>query len=104
MKKLINDPANVVREELQGIEAAHGDLVKVFYDPYYITRADSPVQGKVALISGGGSGHEPMHGGFVGTGHARRRRVPVRSSPPPRPTRWRRPPRPSTAARASCTS
>ena len=68
MKKLINDPADVVREELQGIEAAHADLVKVYYDPYYITRTDSPVQGKVALISGGGSGHEPMHGGFVGTG------------------------------------
>jgi phosphoenolpyruvate---glycerone phosphotransferase subunit DhaK len=68
MKKLINDPANVVREELQGIEAAHGDRVKVFYDPYYITRVDAPVKGKVALISGGGSGHEPMHGGFVGKG------------------------------------
>jgi dihydroxyacetone kinase-like protein len=68
MKKLINDPADVVREELQGIEAAHGDLVKVSYDPYYIVRADAPVQGKVALISGGGSGHEPMHGGFVGMG------------------------------------
>ncbi len=68
MKKLINDPANVVREELQGVEAAHADLVKVFYDPYYVIRADAPVQGKVALISGGGSGHEPMHGGFVGMG------------------------------------
>ena len=68
MKKLINDPANVVREELQGIEAAHPDLVKVSYDPYFITRADAPVQGKVALVSGGGSGHEPMHGGFVGVG------------------------------------
>jgi phosphoenolpyruvate---glycerone phosphotransferase subunit DhaK len=68
MKKLINDPANVVREELQGVEAAHGDLVKVFYDPYYVVRADAPVKGKVALISGGGSGHEPMHGGFVGMG------------------------------------
>jgi dihydroxyacetone kinase-like protein len=68
MKKLINDPANVVREELQGIEAAHGDLVRVTYDPYTIVRADAPVQGKVALVSGGGSGHEPMHGGFVGLG------------------------------------
>lgn len=68
MKKLINDPANVVREALQGIEAAHPDLVKVSYDPYYITRAGAPTKGKVALISGGGSGHEPMHGGFVGTG------------------------------------
>ncbi|MGH2539010.1 MAG: dihydroxyacetone kinase subunit DhaK [Actinomycetota bacterium] len=68
MKKLINDPADVVREELQGIEAAHPDLVKVFYDPYSIIRADAPVKGKVALVSGGGSGHEPMHGGFVGEG------------------------------------
>ncbi len=68
MKKLINDPANVVREELQGIEAAHPDLVKVSYDPYTIVRADAPIQGKVALVSGGGSGHEPMHGGFVGMG------------------------------------
>jgi dihydroxyacetone kinase-like protein len=68
MKKLINDPADVVREELQGIEAAHGDLVRVTYDPYTIVRADAPAQGKVALVSGGGSGHEPMHGGFVGMG------------------------------------
>jgi dihydroxyacetone kinase-like protein len=68
MKKLINDPANVVREELEGIAAAHPDLVTVHFDPYYITRADAPVKGKVALVSGGGSGHEPMHGGFVGMG------------------------------------
>jgi phosphoenolpyruvate---glycerone phosphotransferase subunit DhaK len=68
MKKLINDTADVVRESLQGVEAAHGDLVKVFYDPYYVVRADAPVKGKVALVSGGGSGHEPMHGGFVGMG------------------------------------
>ncbi|MDD2522937.1 MAG: dihydroxyacetone kinase subunit DhaK [Anaerolineaceae bacterium] len=68
MKKLINDPENVVKEELQGIELAHPDLVKVFYDPDYIVRADAPVQGKVGLVSGGGSGHEPMHGGFVGKG------------------------------------
>jgi phosphoenolpyruvate---glycerone phosphotransferase subunit DhaK len=68
MKKLINDPADVVREALQGMEAAHADLIKVTYDPYTILRADAPVQGKVALISGGGSGHEPMHGGFVGMG------------------------------------
>jgi dihydroxyacetone kinase-like protein len=68
MKKLINDPANVVREELQGIEAAHADLITIQYDPYVIVRKDAPKQGKVALISGGGSGHEPMHGGFVGMG------------------------------------
>jgi len=68
MKKLINNAEDVVKEELKGIELAHPDLVKVFYDPDFIVRADSPVQGKVALVSGGGSGHEPMHGGFVGKG------------------------------------
>lgn len=68
MKKLINDPADVVREALQGMEAAHSDLIRVTYDPYTIVRADAPVKGKVALVSGGGSGHEPMHGGFVGKG------------------------------------
>src|SRR6266566_2927863 len=68
MKKLINDPENVVREELSGIARAHGDRVEVHIDPHYIVRNDAPVQGKVALVSGGGSGHEPMHGGFVGMG------------------------------------
>ena len=68
MKKLINDPENVVREELAGIARAHPDLVTVSVDPHYVVRADAPVQGKVALVSGGGSGHEPMHGGFVGVG------------------------------------
>ena len=58
----------MVREALQGMEAAHSDLIKVTYDPYTIVRKDAPVQGKVALVSGGGSGHEPMHGGFVGMG------------------------------------
>jgi dihydroxyacetone kinase-like protein len=68
VKKLINDPDAVVREALEGIEAAHGDRVRVSYDPMVIVRADAPVQGKVGIISGGGSGHEPMHGGFVGPG------------------------------------
>jgi len=68
MKKLINKAEDVVREELQGVEAAHPDLVRVQYDPNVVVRADAPVQGKVGLISGGGSGHEPMHGGFVGLG------------------------------------
>ena len=68
MKKLINDPDAVVREALEGIEAAHGDRVRVVYDPMVIVRADAPVQGKVGIISGGGAGHEPMHGGFVGPG------------------------------------
>jgi len=68
MKKLINKPEDVVIEAMHGIEAAHADLVRVCYDPAYIVRADAPVHGKVALVSGGGSGHEPMHGGFVGLG------------------------------------
>lgn len=68
MKKLINKPEDVVTEELQGIAIAHADLVKVHYDPNYIVRADAPVKKKVGVISGGGSGHEPMHGGFVGMG------------------------------------
>lgn len=68
MKKLINKPEDVVLEELKGIELAHPDLVKVYYDPDYIVRADAPVKGKVGIVSGGGSGHEPMHGGFVGMG------------------------------------
>jgi dihydroxyacetone kinase-like protein len=68
MKKLINKPEDVVTEELQGIAAAHPDLVKVHFNPNFIVRADAPVKGKVGVISGGGSGHEPMHGGFVGPG------------------------------------
>jgi dihydroxyacetone kinase-like protein len=68
MKKLINDPKNVVEEAVAGFEAAHGDLVTVSHDPIFIARKDAPVSGKVGLVSGGGSGHEPLHGGFVGYG------------------------------------
>ena len=68
MKKLINHPENVVYEALQGMALANPDLVRVHIDPNYIVRADAPIRGKVALLSGGGSGHEPMHGGFVGRG------------------------------------
>src|ERR671927_1725772 len=68
MKKLINATDDVVREALEGVEAAHGDRLRVSYDPAFIVRADAPVQGKVGIVSGGGSGHEPMHGGFVGPG------------------------------------
>ncbi|WP_322792018.1 dihydroxyacetone kinase subunit DhaK [Bellilinea sp.] len=68
MKKLINKPEDVVKEELEGIAVAHPDLVKVHFDPNFIVRADAPIQGKVGIVSGGGSGHEPMHGGFVGLG------------------------------------
>jgi dihydroxyacetone kinase-like protein len=68
MKKLINSPEDVVRDALRGMEAAHGDRLRISYDPYMVVRKDAPVQGKVGTISGGGSGHEPMHGGFVGPG------------------------------------
>src|SRR5215210_1486714 len=68
MKKLINDPDNVMRESLAGFAAAHSDILTVCFDPVYVVRADAPVTGKVGIISGGGSGHEPLHGGFVGQG------------------------------------
>lgn len=68
MKKLINAPEQVVKEALAGMADAHADLLTVHYDPDFIVRADAPVANKVGLVSGGGSGHEPMHGGFVGKG------------------------------------
>ncbi|MFL5804566.1 MAG: dihydroxyacetone kinase subunit DhaK, partial [Roseiflexaceae bacterium] len=68
MKKLINSPETVVKDALAGMALAHPDLIKVHFDPDFIVRADAPVKGKVGVISGGGSGHEPMHGGFVGKG------------------------------------
>jgi dihydroxyacetone kinase-like protein len=67
MNKLINDPADVVAEALLGIEAAHPDL-RVDHQHKIVYRGDAPRRGKVGLISGGGSGHEPLHGGFVGPG------------------------------------
>jgi dihydroxyacetone kinase-like protein len=67
MKKLINAPETVVDDALAGVVAAHGDLVRVI-EPNVVVRADAPKAGKVGVISGGGSGHEPMHGGFVGMG------------------------------------
>jgi phosphoenolpyruvate---glycerone phosphotransferase subunit DhaK len=68
MKQLINSADTVVTDALHGIEAAYGDRVRVGIDPHVIVRIDAPVSGKVGLISGGGSGHEPMHGGYVGPG------------------------------------
>jgi dihydroxyacetone kinase-like protein len=68
MKKLINDPESVVRDSLAGLALAHMDILRVFLGPLYVVRIDAPVQGKVGVISGGGSGHEPMHGGYVGKG------------------------------------
>ena len=68
MKKLINDPRDARREFLEGLALAHADLLKVCPDPVYVVRADAPVRGKAGIVSGGGSGHEPMHAGFVGRG------------------------------------
>jgi dihydroxyacetone kinase-like protein len=67
MKKLINTPDTLVDEELAGMAAAHGDLIRI-EEPNIVVRKDAPRKGKVGVISGGGSGHEPMHGGFVGMG------------------------------------
>jgi dihydroxyacetone kinase-like protein len=67
MKKLINDPADVVADALAGVEAAHPQL-RVDHANKVVYRGDAPRPGKVGLISGGGSGHEPLHAGFVGPG------------------------------------
>jgi dihydroxyacetone kinase-like protein len=68
MKKLINAPEDVVTEALRGLGAAHRDLVRIDLENQLVIRRDAPVPGKVGLVSGGGSGHEPLHGGFVGAG------------------------------------
>ncbi|HMM42727.1 MAG TPA: dihydroxyacetone kinase subunit DhaK [Thermomicrobiales bacterium] len=68
MKKLINKVDDVVRESLEGVAAAHPGLLRVDPDLKVVIRADAPVSGKVGVVSGGGSGHEPLHGGFVGMG------------------------------------
>jgi phosphoenolpyruvate---glycerone phosphotransferase subunit DhaK len=68
VKKLINAPEDVVRDALRGMAAAHPDLLRVDVENQIVYRADAPVSGKVALVSGGGAGHEPMHGGYVGLG------------------------------------
>ncbi|SMF55240.1 dihydroxyacetone kinase DhaK subunit [Tistlia consotensis] len=68
MKKLINGIDGILSESLRGFGAAHADLVAVSLDPKYVLRATPKARGKVALVSGGGSGHEPLHAGFVGAG------------------------------------
>ncbi|WP_189885924.1 dihydroxyacetone kinase subunit DhaK [Streptomyces xantholiticus] len=67
MRMLINVPETVVADALRGMAAAHPELA-VDIENRVIVRRDAPVAGKVALVSGGGSGHEPLHGGFVGPG------------------------------------
>jgi dihydroxyacetone kinase-like protein len=68
LKKLINNPEDVVKEALQGMAEAYPELIRVDVENQLVVRKEAPVQGKVGLVSGGGSGHEPMHGGFVGKG------------------------------------
>src|ERR1700716_1727780 len=68
MRKFLNDPAAIVKESLAGLAAAHPDLLTYDVTNQIIVRKGAPKKGKVALISGGGSGHEPLHGGFVGLG------------------------------------
>ena len=68
MRKIINEPDQVVKESLAGLAASVPDVLRYDVANQILVRADAPVKGKVALISGGGSGHEPLHGGFVGVG------------------------------------
>ncbi|MFI5123068.1 MAG: dihydroxyacetone kinase subunit DhaK [Vicinamibacteria bacterium] len=68
MKKFLNDPDEIVEESVAGLAAAHGDLLRYDAEARIIVRSDAPVADKVGLVSGGGSGHEPLHGGFVGPG------------------------------------
>jgi phosphoenolpyruvate---glycerone phosphotransferase subunit DhaK len=68
MKKFMNAVDDILNESLRGFAAAHADIVSLHQKPVFVTRAGSPKKGKVALISGGGSGHEPLHAGFVGRG------------------------------------
>lgn len=67
MKKLINSVESVLHEQIHGLVEAHPAL-ELHLDPLFVTRRDAPISGKVALMSGGGSGHEPMHCGFIGEG------------------------------------
>ncbi|MFC6593006.1 dihydroxyacetone kinase subunit DhaK [Deinococcus lacus] len=67
MKKIMNQAADLVRESSEGFAAAHADLIRLSRDPLFLYRAGD-LSGRVALISGGGSGHEPLHAGYVGQG------------------------------------
>ena len=75
MKKLINDPDDIIDEMLDGMTAAYPSMRRL-PDTQVLVRDDAPVDGKVGVVSGGGSGHEPTHGGYIGDGMlGRRRRV-----------------------------
>jgi dihydroxyacetone kinase-like protein len=68
MRKFLNEPERAVQESLGGLAAAHGDLLRYDTDARIVVRVDAPRPGKVGVVSGGGSGHEPLHAGFVGPG------------------------------------
>ena len=65
MKKIINAPERVVDDMLRGMGLAHAGLIRIIPEYNVVVRADAPVEGKVSLVSRGGSGHEPIHGGYV---------------------------------------
>lgn len=100
MKKLINDPETVLPDALAGFAAAHPELA-VDLDARIITRGTRPAAPKVALVSGGGSGHEPLHAGFVGPGMLDAA-CPGEIFTSPSPTRCSPPSAPSTGAWACC--
>jgi len=68
MKKFLNDPDTLLRETLEGMALAHPDLLVAHFDPTFVRRAQVSRVKKVAILSGGGSGHEPLHVGFIGPG------------------------------------
>lgn len=68
MQKLINDPAHAVADSLRGFALAYASMVRLYEAPWVLVRHDAPVQGKVTVISGSGSGHEPLNTGYVGRG------------------------------------
>ncbi|WP_418277335.1 dihydroxyacetone kinase subunit DhaK [Isoptericola jiangsuensis] len=68
MKKLLDDPNEAVTDSLRGLGLAHADILAVRHDPTYVVRASGTPAGRVGVVSGGGSGHEPLHVGFVGEG------------------------------------
>ena len=74
-RQFLNDPGTIVAQALDGLERANPGIVRWNRDPSFVIRADDDRPDRVAVISGGGSGHEPLHTGFVGRGHARRRRA-----------------------------
>src|SRR5260370_8090902 len=89
LKKLINTPETEVKDAMAGMAAAHSDLIRGEYDPNVIIRKDAPRKGKLGLVSRGGRGHEPLHGGYVGLGlldTACPRAVLPSPPPPPSPS------------------